>query len=431
MAGRGCLRLLWRIEEQTMARGIHKLTAADLRRREPGMYGDGGGLWLQVTAGIWRSWIFRFTVDGRRREMGLGPLADVSLSEARSEALRCRKLVREGIDPIEQRKADRAARAGAAARTITFDECVGAYLAAHRDEWRSEKHAKFWDQPLRRDISPVLGKLPVAQIDIAVLMKALLPMWERIPTTASRVRERIENILDWATVSGYRSGENPARWRGHLEHLLPSARKVAPVVHHPAMPYKAVPAFMAKLRAVDSTPARVLEFLILTATRSGEPRGATWGEIDLEDATWVVPGVRMKAGREHRVPLSRRALEIVKQQKAGRSAPRGLLFVGRGGVKVADTAVRYVLKSIGHGDVTPHGFRSSFRDWAGEQTNFPREVAEAALAHSVGNEVERAYRRGDALEKRRRLMNAWADFCEKPAPLGATVTPLRKANIHA
>jgi integrase len=396
--------------------GIHKLTATDLKRRQPGLYGDGGGLWLQVTGDVWRSWIFRFTINGRRREMGLGPITDVSLSEARTEALRCRKLVRDGVDPIEQRKADRAARVASTARSMTFDECVGAYLAAHRDAWRNEKHAKTWDKPIRQYISPGLGKLPVAQIDTPVLMRALQPMWEKVPTTASRARERIEGILDWATVSGYRVGANPAAWRGHLEHLLPSARKVAPIVHHPAMPYQDVPAFITKLRAVDGIPARVLEFLVLTATRSGEPRGATWDELDLEAAIWVIPGRRMKTGREHRVPLSRRALAIVKQMAADSKAPSGLIFGGRGGGKVADTALRYVLKSIGHDDITVHGFRSSFRDWCGEQTNYPREVAESALAHRVGNEIELAYRRGDALEKRRKLMNAWAAFCAGQVP---------------
>ena len=409
-----------------MGRGIHKLSAADLKRRQPGMYGDGGGLWLQITGPAWRSWIFKFTLNGRRREMGLGPLTDVSLPEARTEALRCRKLVREGVDPIERRKAERAARTAANARVMTFDECLGAYLAAHRASWRNERHRKFWDAPLRQEISPVLGKLPVAHIDTPIIMRALGPMWRRIPTTASRVRERIESILDWATVSGYRAGENPARWRGHLEHLLPAARKIAPIVHHPAMRYQDVPAFMAKLRAVDGTPARVLEFAILTATRSGEGRGATWDEVDLDTATWVIPGPRMKAGREHRVPLSPRVVEIV---MANRHAARGgLMFIGRGGGPVADVSLRYTLKSMGHGDVTVHGFRSAFRDWCGEQTNYPREIAEAALAHRVGDETENAYRRGDALEKRRRLMTAWADFCGKPAATGATVTALRKAS---
>ena len=398
-----------------MGRGIHKLTATDLKRRQVGMYGDGGGLWLQVSGNVWRSWIFRYTNAGRRREMGLGPITDVSLAEARDEALRCRKLVREGFDPIELRKTERAARVASIARGVTFDECVGAYLAAHRDAWRNEKHAKTWDNPIRNYISPVLGKLPVAQIDTAVLMRALQPMWEKIPTTASRARERIESILDWATVSGYRTGANPAAWRGHLEHLLPSARKVAPVVHHPAMAYQNVPAFMAKLSAVTGAPARVLEFLILTATRSGEPRGATWDEIDFETETWIIPGRRMKAGREHRVPLSRRATAVIRERATGRNAPRGLIFAGRGGGKVADTALRYVLKSMAHNDVTIHGFRSSFRDWCGEQTNFAREVAEAALAHRVGNEIELAYRRGDALEKRRELMEAWASFCSGAA----------------
>lgn len=413
-----------------MGRAIHRLSAADLKRRAPGMYADGGGLVLQATKGpdgrLRRSWIFRYTIAGRARYMGLGSTITVSLSEARDLATAQRKLLLIGTDPIEHRNAERAARSVAAARVATFDECIAAYLAAHRDAWRNEKHAKQWDTPLRRSISPVLGKLPVAQIDTPMLIKALRPMWDRTPTTAARVRGRIELILDWATVSGFRQGENPARWDGHLEFILPAARKLQPIKHHPAMPYTAVPAFMARLREIDGAVARALEFLILTAARSGEARAATWDEIDIGQKVWVLPAARTKAHREHRVPLSPRALEIANQMLTQRRKGR-LVFPGRGdGISVSEAGVRYVMQSLGCGVYTVHGFRSAFRDWCGEQTNFPREVAEAALEHRVGNAVEQAYARGDLFEKRARLMTAWAAFCELPASR-ATVTPIRRA----
>jgi integrase len=411
-----------------MGRSIHRLSALDLKRRQPGMYADGGGLVLQATAGtdgqIRRSWIFRYMIAGRSRYMGLGSIHTVSLAEAREAALQARKLLLAGTDPIEHRDSHHTERAAAAARSMTFDECVAAYVAAHRDAWRNEKHAKQWDQPLRRSISPVIGKFPVAEIDTAVIVKAIRPMWDKTPVTASRVRGRIEAILDWATVSKFRQGENPARWDGHLEHLLPAARKVAPIRHHAAMPYSDVPAFMVKLRATESTVARALEFLILTATRSGEARGATWDEIKLAEKVWTIPGARMKAGREHRVPLSPRALQII--GKGG----KGAVFPGRGGGTVSEGGVKYLMQQLGADAYTAHGFRSAFRDWAGNQTNFARDVAEAALAHRVGNEVELAYRRGDALEKRRRLMDAWAAYCSKPVPTGATVTPIRKVDAN-
>ncbi len=412
-----------------MGRAIHRLSAADLKRKQPGMYADGGGLWLQITEGAGgepsRSWIFRYAVAGRDRYMGLGSITIISLPEARAAALECRKQRHAGIDPLEQRDAERAARAATLAKTVSFDECLAAYVAAHRDAWRNDKTRKQWDAPLRRRISPAIGMLPVAQIDTPILIKAIRPMWDRTPSTAARVRGRIEAILDWATVSGFRSGENPARWSGHLEHLLPAARKLAPVQHHPAMPYHDVPAFMADLRKVDGAPARALEFLILTATRAGEARGATWDEINISDKVWILPPQRTKAHREHRVPLSGRALEIIKEMRDQKQDGKHV-FPGRGGGSASESGVNYVMQQLGRNDYTVHGFRSSFRDWCGEQTNFPREVAEAALAHSVGNEVERAYHRGDALEKRRRLMEAWANYCSQPVSAGATITTLHE-----
>lgn len=411
-----------------MAKGINRLSATDLRRNKPGLYFDGGGLALQVTAardgkGFSRSWIFRWTRGERTRSMGLGSVITVSLAEARAAALECRKLLLAGIDPIAHRDSERAAKVAASAKSMTFEQAAGAYIAAHRAEWRSQQHAAEWPSSLRKHIYPTLAKIDVGAIDTALVIKALQPIWSTVPETASRLRGRIEMILDWSTVAGLRQGDNPARWSGHLEHLLaaPGKRRVQ---HLAAMPWRDVPEFMVKLRATDTTTARAMEFVILTAARRGEVRFATWNEIDFSTATWAIPGSRMKAGKEHRVPLSARAVEIL------RSMPRmnDFIFPGRDRA-LGKGAFGRLFKRLGHGDVTLHGFRSAFRDWAGESTAFPAEIAEAALAHAVGNKVERSYRRGDALEKRRRLMEAWADYCSKPAPAaeGATVTPLRAA----
>lgn len=415
-----------------MGRGIYKLSGADLKRSKPGRYGDGGGLWLQVTRGAAgrasRSWIFRYTVDGRRREMGLGPLITVSLSEAREAALQCRRQVLAGTDPIEQRRVERAAQVAASKRVVTFDEAATAYIAAHRDSWRSERHAQQWPATLRKYASPVFGKLPVAQIDTPIIMRALEPIWKSTPKTAANVRQRIEAILDWATVRGYRIGENPARWTGHLQHLLPATSKLRKIEHLAALPVADVPAFMAELRKVGGNTARAIEFAVLTAARRGEVLGARWEEFDLKQAVWTVPAARMKAGAEHRVPLAARAIGIVKGQLAIRR--NDLVFPGNGERMIWGDAVGRQLRTVGC-DATLHGFRSSFRDWAGESINFPREIAEAALAHRVGDAVEQAYRRGDALEKRRRLMDFWAAYCSKPVPKGATVTQIRGGDSHA
>jgi len=405
-----------------VARGINRLTGADLRRSKPNLHADGGGLYLQITkaqnsSAINRSWLFRFAINGRERWAGLGSLNTISLGEARERARQCRVMVLDGIDPIEARKERRAKEAASSRRATTFDECAAAFITAKRPEWRSQKHAAIWPATIRKYVSPALGKLPVDAIDTPLIMKVLQPIWDRIPESASRLRGRIESILDWATVSGFRQGDNPARWKGHLEHLLAAPRKVKPKQNMAAMPYAAVPAFMAQLKAARGMSARALEFAILAAARSGEVRGAVWSEFDLDHAVWEIPGPRMKTGKSHRVPLSRRCIAIL------RALPRqdDLVFPGRAGGRMADSNLVYLLHKLGHGDVTVHGFRSSFRDWCGEYTNFPREVCEAALAHAVGDRVEMAYRRGDALEKRRRLMQAWTDFCARPAPAGEVV----------
>ena len=375
-----------------------------------GMYHDGGGLYLQVSAAGAKSWIYRFMLDGRAREMGLGPLNVISLAEARKRAAECRKSRLDGIDPIEARRAQRGRRKLEAGRAMTFDKCAAAYIEAHKASWKNGKHAEQWRGSLRNYASPVFGSSPVQAIDLGLVMKALEPVWRTKSETASRVRGRIEAVLDWATVRGYRKGENPARWRGHLDKLLPARSKIQKVEHHPALPYDEIGEFTAVLRDQEGIGARALEFLILTAARTGEIIGARWDEVDFEEKIWVVPAARMKAGREHRVPLSGTALAILKQMNGIREGD----FVFPGGKKtrpLSNMAMLAVLKRMGRGDLTAHGFRSTFRDWAAERTNFQREVVEMALAHTIESKVEAAYRRGDLFQKRRQLMEAWAWFC--------------------
>jgi integrase len=414
--------------EVEVTRGLHRLSAASIRRAKPGFYADGGGLYLQISnardgKGTSRSWIFRYKViGGRDRYAGLGSVNTISLARAREIARECRELRLNGLDPIEERRRKRAGNAAESARAITFQECARAYVAAHGTSWRNGKHAKQWSTSLERHVLPVLGPLPVGTIDTPLVLRALKGVWESAPETGTRLRGRIEAVLDWATAAKYRHGDNPARWSGLLEHLLPAPRKAKPVVHHAAMAFAELPAFMAKLRGVNSVGARALEFLILTAARTGEVFGARWKEIDGD--LWTIPGTRMKSGRTHEVPLSARCLEILTDIKAH---SRGdAVFPGRTGHNpLAAVTFRWLLAKLGHADVTVHGFRSSFRDWCGEHTSFPREIAEAALAHQIGNKVERAYRRGSALQQRRLLMEAWAKYCAAPPVLAADVVPLR------
>jgi integrase len=394
-----------------MARKLNRLTAVEVRASDKkGMYHDGGGLYLQVSSSGTKSWIFRFTLDGRAREMGLGPLHAIALADARKRAAECRRMRLDGIDPIEARSEHRSWKKLEAARGMTFDACAAAYLDAHKDSWRNAKHREQWRNTLGSYAGPVFGSLPVQAVDLTLVMKALEPIWKAKPETASRLRGRIEAVLDWAKVRGYRVGENPARWRGHLDKLLPARAKIQKVEHHPALPYNELGDFSEALRGQDGIAARALEFLILTAARTGEIIGARWDEVDLNDKIWVVPGARMKAGREHRVPLSGPALAIIKKMNEIRESD----FVfpgGRKGMPLSNMAMLALLKRIGRHDLTSHGFRSTFRDWAAERTNFPREVVEMALAHTIENKVEAAYRRGDLFQKRRQLMEGWARFC--------------------
>jgi integrase len=379
----------------------------------PGYYGDGTGLYLQISPSGSKSWIFRFSMAGKRREMGLGPLHTISLALAREKAQEGRGLIASGIDPIVARDSARTSQAVSEARLKTFDQCAAAYIKSHRASWKNAKHAAQWESTIATYASPVFGAMPVNDIDTELVMRALRPIWDIKTETATRLRGRIESILDWATVSKYRQGENPARWRGHLQNLLANPNKIAPVQNHPALPWPEMPAFMKLLVLCEGVAPMATQFAILTAARSGEVRGARWSEIDLDARLWTVPATRMKAGKEHRVPLSTAAVTLL--QKLERKGE--LIFHGRRhDTMLSDMSLTAVLRRLDHSDITVHGFRSTFRDWCSEAAgnNFPREVCEHALAHSLPSKVEAAYRRGDLLEKRIALMHAWANFCCTP-----------------
>jgi integrase len=394
-----------------------KLSALQVARiKEPGYYGDGGGLWLQVTVGSdgkpRKSWIYRFKkINGKHtREMGLGPLSLFGLQEARTKAVAAARLRYEGIDPIEARRAASAHAKVAAAKEITFRECAESFISSHQARWHNAKHAAQWGSTLETYAYSVFGPLPIGAIDTALVSRVIEPLWSTKPETASRLRGRIEAILDWAKMRGYRDGENPARWRGRLDKLLPPRSEVRRVKHHAALPYAEMPAFMQQLLGQSGGAARALEFTILTAARTGETIGARWSEINLLEKLWIVPGARMKAAKEHRVPLCARAVEIIEEM--AELKVNNYVFPGqRANKALSNMAMLAVLKRMKRTDLTTHGFRSSFRDWAAEQTEFPAEVAELSLAHGVGNKVEAAYRRGDLFEKRRQLIDDWAEFC--------------------
>lgn len=372
----------------------------------PGRHADGGGLYLSISKdGQRRRWVFLFRWQGKLREMGLGTPRDVSLAKAREGAARARDLVAQGTDPLAMRDATPAL-------VVTFGQVADAFVEAMKAQWRNEKHVAQWQKTLREYAAP-LRERAVDAISTDDVVRVLKPIWSEKPETASRLRGRIERVLDSAKAQGLRAGENPARWRGHLDLLLPRRQRLSRG-HHKAMAYEDVPAFVRRLRGTAGIAARALEFTILTAARSGETLGAQWAEVDWKARVWTVPAARMKAGREHRVPLSGRAMALLEEMKALDLADNPFLFPGqRTGKGLSVMALEMVMRRAKLTD-TPHGFRSAFRDWAGEETPFPREVAEAALAHLVGDEVERAYRRGDALEKRRLLMEAWAEHCQAP-----------------
>lgn len=420
-----------------MPRRAAGLSAAKVTKAAPGRYGDGAGLYLLVRSAEARFWVFRWTRAGRMREMGLGPAAGraaVSLAEARTKARRLHDLVREGRDPLAERDAGQAAAKAEAAQTaasvITFRVVADRYLGAHEAGWKNPKHRQQWRNTLRDYVLPALGDLAVAAVGTGDVMGIVEPLWQAKPETASRVRGRIEFILDYAKAREWRAGENPARWRGHLDHLLPGREKVQRVEHHAALPWRGIGAFMDKLGRQQGVAALALRFAILTAARSGEARGATWREIDLDNGIWAIPAERMKAGREHRVPLSDAALGVLRQMAPLRDRHHGdLVFPGgRLGRPLSDVAVSKAAKVASGDDATVHGFRSTFRDWCAEATGYPREVAEAALAHVVRDKTEAAYQRGDFFDKRRKLMAEWATFCGRVAAPAGDVVSLRAAS---
>ena len=400
-----------------MAEALNRLTAMQISRlTAPGYYPDGGRLWLQVTKTGNKSWIFRFDLDGKRYEMGLGGLRDVTLQESRRKAVECRKQLADGKNPLIIKRAEREARVLEAGRSKTFDDCATAYIAAHRDSWKNDKHVQQWENTIKVYAKPKIGSLPVASVDTALITKILSPIWKTKTVTAKRLRARIENILDWAKVAGYRSGENPARWKGHLDKMLASPGKVSKTAHFAALPWSDVGAFMVELRKQQGIAARGVELAILTAARSGEIRGATWAEFDLDSALWTIPSKRMKAGREHRIPLSKQAVAMLKAMPRFSDDRHALVFPGaKEGKPLSDMSLTAVLRRMGRDEITVHGFRSTFRDWCAEASSFPRAVAEHALAHRLPDKTEAAYQRGDLIEKRTLLMQAWANYCDKPA----------------
>ncbi|MFM0160767.1 tyrosine-type recombinase/integrase [Paraburkholderia sediminicola] len=399
-----------------MPRAANRLSPlAVTKTTKPGLYADGGGLYLQITSVGVKSWLFRYMRAGKARGMGLGPLHTIGLADARARALDCRRLLLDGIDPIDARNAERAAKGVAEADEITFQHCADKYIEAHRSGWKNVKHAEQWTNTLTTYAYPVFDSLSVAAIDTMRVMKVLEPIWTTKTETASRLRGRIESVLDWATVRGYRIGENPARLKGHLDTLLPKRSRVQKVTHHPALPYADLPAFTKTLRSQDGTAARALEFLILTAARTNEVIGSTWSEFNLDEGVWTIPAERMKMRKQHRVPLSTRAVALIKAQQ---EVMRGeYVFPGARDKKpLSNMAMLQLLERMKRDDITVHGFRSTFRDWAGETTHYPREVCEAALAHGIKDKAEAAYARGDLFVKRAALMQDWADFVISEPP---------------
>jgi integrase len=391
---------------------INKLSALKVKNlTTPGMHGDGGGLYLHVRSPTQRAWVFRFKRDGREYRMGLGSVIDVSLREARDAAAEARKLTRQGINPIEAKKSQRLA-AEAERGAHTFEQVARLYIKDNEAAWGNALHRSQWSTSLEAHVFPAIGTLPVAAITVTEVLKVLQPIWLEISETASRIRGRIETILDYAKARGWRKGENPAQWKGYLSSILPKPSKIKAVQHHPALPWKDMAPFMASVKEEAGTPALALRFLILTAARLGEVLGATWSEIDLDERVWTIPASRMKAKREHRVPLSPPAVALLQEMAQAGTDAGAFIFGGRRqGRPLSNMAIQEVLRRMDRGDITAHGFRSSFRDWAAEATDYPAEVAEMALAHTVGSKVEAAYRRGDMFDKRRAIMEDWAKHC--------------------
>jgi integrase len=406
------------------AKEMGALTISRITKRGFHSVGGVAGLMLQVQHSNARSWVLRATVGSKRRDMGLGGYPDVTLAGARDAARDARALIDKGIDPIEHRRAAKAALCAAQGKAITFKACAEAYISAHELGWKNEKHRAQWTSSLTTYAYPTIGHLAVREVSLDHVMAILQPLWKGKTVSAYRLRGRIEQIIDFATARGYRDGSNPARWRGHLDKLLAAPTKVAKVRHHAAMPLSEMGAFMKQLRAQPGTGARALEFLILTAARSGEVRGATWKEIDFDARVWTVPFERMKAGKEHRVALSGAAIKLL--SALSRTDSKSLVFPSAVGGPLSDMTLLATMRRMG-ANAVPHGFRSTFRDWAAECTNYPRDAAEMALAHAIGDKVEAAYRRGDLFEKRKLMMADWAAFCAKDR--SETVVPIARKTI--
>lgn len=401
---------------------VNRLTALQVQKlSKPGYHADGAGLHLCVKATGGKSWIFRYRFGGKEREMGLGPLHTVSLAEAREKALAQRKMLLDGVDPLAAKHASEVQRKLAEASVVTFDAAAASYIASHRAGWKNEKHAAQWENTLATYASPVFGSLPVADITTPLVLRVLQPIWAEKTETASRVRGRVEKILDWCKTQGYRTGDNPAAWRGHLENLLSAPQKTKKVEHHPALPWREIGAFMQALRTMPGTAALATEFIILTNCRTSEAINATWAEFDLGEKRWTIPAERMKAAKEHVIPLSEPALAVLQRLKAEAKEGEFVFPGGKKNTALSNMACLALLKRMGRGDLTVHGFRSSFRDWAGEATAHPREVIEHAMAHQLKDKAEAAYARGSLLERRRVLMADWAQYCAQPAATGVVV----------
>lgn len=409
-----------------MAREIEKLTVKGVAsKNKVGRYSDGNGLYLQVSKFGTKAWIFRFTLNGKARQMGLGPTKLITLKEAREEAERCSKLVYNKIDPIDLRKREHGKAIAESASVITFKECAEKYINAHKDGWKNAKHASQWHNTLNTYAFPTLGSIPIQDVNTGMILKVLEPIWATKTETASRIRGRIDAILGWATSREYRKGENPARWKDHLDNILPQKTKVKKVKHHAALPYAEIGQFMADLRTNKTNSNLGLEFLILTAARTGEVINATWSEIDFNKRLWTIPAERTKTDHEHRVPLSDDAISVLTEMK--QNATSDFIFPGgKRGRPLSNMAFLQCLKRMERSDLTAHGFRSTFRDWAAEKTNYPSEVAEMALGHAVGDKVEAAYRRGDLYEKRCKFMDAWAKHCATIPADGDNVVNIRE-----
>jgi integrase len=385
-----------------MARLVNRLKPVQLRSLKPGLHPDGNGLYIFVSESGAKSWRLILNINGKRRELGLGPMSAVSLSEARYKRDEALKLRQQGLDPLQVWRGN-----GANGNAITFGTVAKEFIALHEPTWKNEKHRNQW-KALERQAALLWDK-PVQEVDVNDVLDVLQPIWTTKAETASRIRGRIEQVLSAAKARKLRSGENPAVWRGNLDQLLPRRRKGAQR-HHSAMPYAEVPSFYSLLLKLNSASARALQFTILTAARTGETIGATWKEVDLENRLWTIPASRMKAGRAHRVPLSTAAVELLKSLK-GKKGPDDFIVPGsKDDSALSNMAMAMVLRRMDHSHYTVHGFRSTFRDWAGDEKDVPREIIEQALAHAVGTEVERAYRRSDAREKRRKLMEEWVDY---------------------